>query len=472
MVRSLARRIAAEVPTGRAIGVVLPTTVWVPVAILASLAAGRTCLLFNYHQPPERLASVVRGASVFAIVHDAAGDAVAALPEGITRIPINAVPSETDATEWSPSDDLGPDAPAVVVYTSGSTGQQKGVVQSQRGILCRARQMINAWHMHGDDRLFSLSIPNTIAGLTCCVAGLATGAGQIVVDLLRDSVLRALQLAQRERATIMVGFPDLLRGIVGLSRARDLLSGLRIVRTTGGGLLRADVDVWRSVLPPGCHLMTTFGATETMTFAQRFVPSRPEDMTHLPVGYPLPDHAFMVVDEENNPVPVGEVGELVVRSRNIGIGEWQDGRCVPGRFRRDGGDSGPCIVYSGDLVRWRTDGLIAFVGRRDDQVKVRGQRLDLAEIEGVLRDAAGVADVAVAAERQTEDVILHGFIAGNAAAPQDRATRLEHLHTCLTQMLPPYMVPLTLDFVAQIPRLASGKVDRLRLLAEAGFCGE
>ena len=457
---ALARRIADCVPRSAAVGILLPTSVQVPIAMLASLVAGRTCLAFDVHQPTERIAGMVRDAAIATLIIDAARDDAAAVPDAIRRIAIGEAGQSTRSAMWC----LGADDPAIVVYTSGSTGRPKGVVQSQRAILCRARQVIDAWHMHRDDGLLSLSIPTTIAGLTCCIAALLSGSRQVIVDLLDDSMLRVLTMLRRERVTIMIGFPDLLRGIVGLSNAGGMLAGLRIVRTAGGALLRSDVEAWRAVLPPGCHLMTTFGSTEMMTFAQRFVPPQPEDTVRLPAGYPLVDHEFMVVDTDGQPVPLGDIGELVVRSRHIAVGEWQEGRCVPGRFLPVADDATLRVLFTGDLIRQRADGLIEFIGRRDTQLKLRGQRVELAEIEAALRSHSAVSDAAVVAEPDGEDVILRAFIVATTPDDARDAAFIGAIRERLAQMLPAFMVPARIESVAALPRLASGKLDRRALL--------
>jgi len=323
--------------------------------------------------------------------------------------------------------------------------------------------------MHPGDRFLSLSTPPTIPGLTCCFTALLAGTAQILGNLLEDGMGRVLALAQRERATILVGLPSLLGGFAEIGNATTLLKGLRIVRTTGDALLRDDLRVWRTLLPPHCHVMTTFGSTEMFTFSQWFVPpSFDEDEARLPVGYPLPDHEFKVVDESGRAVAAGEVGELVLRSRNIALGEWIGGRWVPGRLIGDPDDPSRRILFTGDLVRQRHDGLIAFIGRRDAQVKVRGQRIELAEIESALCATAAVEDAAVAAAHDGEDVVLHAFVVTGDTSPEEHTTLLATWRTNLAKVLPDYMVPSTLTLVERLPRLASGKIDRRALLEGEG----
>src|SRR5579872_4320834 len=228
---SLARRIIAVVPRGKAVALWLPADASLPVAILACLIAGRTCLVLNNRYPAARLAGIIRDAAPTAMVY-AVSDHDGCIPDEIIGIPLHNAPTADDQRGCYSDATLGPDDPAVVLYTSGSTGQPKGIVLTQRMILCRVGQVVLAWHMNSTDRFLSLSTPTTIPGLTGCIAALLTGCAQIVGDLLQDGMGRMLMLAATEAATILVGLPALLSGIMELHGARSRLAMLRIVRTT------------------------------------------------------------------------------------------------------------------------------------------------------------------------------------------------------------------------------------------------
>lgn len=262
---------------------------------------------------------------------------------------------------------------------------------------------------------------------------------------------------------------SLLGGFVEVGGETKQLRRLRVVRATSDALFQDDVRQWRTLLPPECHVLTAFGSTEMITFAQWFVPPFFEqEEQKLPVGYPLPDHEFKIVAEDGQAVTPGEVGELVVRSQNIALGEWVGGRWTAGRLLEDPDDPSKRILFTGDLVRQRPDGLIAFVGRGDDQVKVRGQRVELAEIESALRTLPGVEDAAVAAARDADDVVLHAFIVVAHVQAENRETLLATVRARLGEVLPAYMLPSTLTLLEELPRLATGKIDRRALLEVAG----
>ena len=449
---ALARHIQLIVPREGAVAIWLRADAQLPLAILACLAAGRTALVLNHRNPPGRIASILQAAGPAGIIHAEGGPYRASIPDGVRSIAIECSTRSAEPARWDARVAMGPDDPAVVLYTSGSTGQPKGIVLPQRSILCRIRQVVTAWHMHSADRFLSLNTPPTIPGLTGCFAALLTGAVQILGDMLEDGAGRILAVGEREGITILVGLSSLLGGFVEVGGETKQLRRLRVVRATSDALFHDDVQQWRTLLPPNCHVMTAFE----------------EKQRKLPVGYPLPDHEFKIVDEDGQAVTPGDVGELVVRSRNIALGEWVGGRWAAGRLLKDPDNPSKRILFTGDLVRQRPDGLIAFVGRGDDQVKVRGQRVELAEIESALRAMPEVEDAAVAAAGDGEDVILHAFTVMARTQAENRETVLATVRARLGEVLPAYMVPATLMLVEELPRLASGKIDRRALLEGAG----
>jgi len=461
----LAEEIAARVPTGAAVAVLLANVPASVIAVLACLAAGRCCLVLNAEHPVERNAAILRDADVHAVIIRQDGCPESALvPDDIARIVVpggSGGAGDSAVSSWRPTP-MGPDEPAVVLYTSGSTGQPTGVVLSQATILARVRNNIVSMHLNRDDRFLSLGALGTTAGLVASMVALLGGAMQFVVSASVSGVSALLALIRDERVTILWGVPALLRLLFDADGARDDLTGLRLIRTFGDRLLQADLRGWRSVLPVNLHLAITYGQTE-VTAAQWFVPPAfVSDTAALPTGYILPEHQFAIVDEDGAAVDAGEIGELVLRSRFVALGAWQHGRCVSGRARPDRGAPNVRILPTGDLVRLRQDGLLQVIGRRDRQVKVRGLRVEPAEIEDALRRVSGVADTAVVARRDGEDTSLLAFVV--AGDPADTALP-DRVRAAVTAGLPNHMHPARVLLVDRLPLLPGGKVDVRALLA-------
>jgi amino acid adenylation domain-containing protein len=461
----LAARISVEVPAWRGVAVLLPNGPASVIALLACLVAGRVCLVLNADHPTERNAAILHEAGAFAsIVPEASALADMDGAAVLHTIPFESAAPAAGREATLAAAPFGPDEPAVVLYTSGSTGQPKGIVLSQRTVLSRAANNINAMHLRPADRFLSLGALGTTAGLVATLMALLCGTPQYVLSASGSGIRRLLELIRAERVTVMWGVPVLLRVLFDAPGAASAVASLRLIRTFGEKLLQVDLQAWRTVLPPACHVAITYGQTE-VTVAQWIVPPGfTSDDAILPVGYLLPEHRYAILDEVGQAVAAGEVGELVVRGLCVASGEWRHGACETGRASPDPLHPMERILPTGDLVRLRADALLEVVGRRDRQVKVRGQRVEPAEIEDFLRRLPGVADAAVAARRRAEDADLLVFLVTTARVDVGLADRVR---AALQRGLPGYMQPRRIMCLATLPRLPDGKIDEAALLARA-----
>ena len=459
-VRRLSDVVAAKVPAGRAVAVILPNAPSSVIAMLACLAARRCCLALNAEHPAERNAAILRSAEVHAaIVTGQGGDDASALPEGTLRIAFDTpVAAGAPRTETEPH---RPDDPAIVLYTSGSEGQPKGIVLSQAAILTRVRNNIVAMHLTRSDRFLSLGALGTTAGLVASLVALLGGAPQFVVSASAEGASRLLDLIRERRVTIVWGVPALLGLLFEGRGAAAALASVRVIRTFGDRLLSTECAAWRKLLPTDCHLAITYGQTEA-TIAQWFVPREfVADAAVLPTGYLLPEHEYSILTDDGFRAADNEVGELVVRGRLVALGEWAHGAVVPGRLRRDPSDPRRRILPTGDLVRLRPDGLLQVIGRVDLQVKIHGQRVEPAEIQNALRRVPGVSDAAVAVGRDGERANLIAFV---VARDREDTALVDRARNAIRASLPRHMQPSRLLLVEQLPLLPGGKVDRQELL--------
>jgi acyl-coenzyme A synthetase/AMP-(fatty) acid ligase/thioesterase domain-containing protein/acyl carrier protein len=465
-VRNAARQLASEVrvavPPGTAVAILLRNRARSLIAALACLAADRVSVVLNAEHPAERTRAILHRAAVGAVII-AKDDRAALTFTQSDAIRIPAVFERDHAVErlWPPHAPRH-NEPAVVLYTSGSTGEPKGIVLSQAAIHWRLRNGIV--HLNREDCYLSLAALDTTSGFIAGVTGLLSGCSQIIVSVSTDGIGSLLSLIRTEHVTILGGVPAMLRTLFELDGSVDAFTHLRVVRTYGERLPWADLAKWRAILPVDCRIAMSYGQTEGYA-SSWFVPhTRPSAEGAVPVGYLHAEQEYAIVDDAGNSVAPGEVGELIIRSRYVALGEWEDGQCKPGRARLDGTDDVTRLLPTGDLARLDADSLLHIVGRRDRQVKIRGQRVEPTEIEDVLCRVPDVAAAAIVVAREGEETVLFGFVVAHDCGDAHLRSRL---HTALQQSLPTYMHPARIFVVDRLPLLPGGKVDSVALLALA-----
>src|SRR5438105_225236 len=331
----LAETIAAETKPGDLIGILLPTCSMFPLAVLACLAAGRPFVALDPHYPSNWLSQVLEDARPALIIaredirrKDVPGGVATSAPARVihlTRLPQSA------ANGWRPAQPAQPglDQPACVLFTSGSTGRPKGIVNSQRNILQRVGQSINAAHINADDRFLTLASLCTIVGVRDTITALLAGASVHLLDPQRAGPREILNVIREEAITILFAFPGLLRSIIphGGERAGD---ALRLVRVGGDTTLWSDIDRLRCWLGPQPGIQLIYAATEAPMMQWFIDDSCRADGDRIPIGYPLPGNRLALIDEHGRNTPPGEVGELVVASPYVALGLWANGAAAGG----------------------------------------------------------------------------------------------------------------------------------------------
>jgi amino acid adenylation domain-containing protein len=450
----LAHRIATAVPKGRPVGILLPHGALFPVAALACLAVGRVYVPIDLGYPGERSDQIMREAGLAALIVDGGGQALS---------PAAAASPRLDIAQSLRADDAQPVAieaaagPAVVLYTSGSSGRPKGICNDQLAILQRVDHFIDSCRLHADDRFILLSSPGTIAGVRDTLAALLSGATLHIADPHRLGTGGILRVLEERRITVCYTVSALLRELLRLPRAKEAARTLRVLRLGGDAVLAADIELCRSVLPRSCQILIGYGSTEVPTIFQWFVPPGwATDGPRIPCGYATPGHAIALIKDDGSPAASGEIGELVVTSRYVALGAWQQGGLQPGTFERDGADPSLRVMRTGDLLRRRDDGLWELIGRKDRMIKIRGFRVDPSEAEWVLRESPNVADAAVIGRARDGANALIAYVVPRAA---DTASLRADLQRAMASKLPGYMRPAELHFVDAIPRLPGFKPD-------------
>ena len=429
-------------------------------AMFACLAAGRPFVALDTDHPQDWLDHALEDARPTLIItreDGLAGVEPRVPPMRVIQLTVLPKPAREC---WRPAR-LGLDEPACVLFTSGSTGRPKGIVNSQRNLLQRVAQSINAAHINAEDRFLTLASPCTIVGVRDVMTALLAGASIHLLDPQRAGAREISNVIRAEAITILFAFPALLRSVVAAS-AEHAEATLRLVRVGGDTTLWSDIDLLRSWLAAGADIQLIYAATEA-PMLQWFVDDscRGED-ARIPIGYPLPGNRLAIVDEDGGVTQPGEVGELIVASPYVSLGRWADGRCADESVETCGVRA--CRTFrTGDLVRQRPDGLLERVGRKDRQVKIRGVRVHLEGVEALLRKHPFVRDVAALARTSSVNgaTTLVAYVSPHDEAPAGLVAELR----ALMRSAPAPMRPARFYLANEIPRLPSSKLDVRALIA-------
>jgi amino acid adenylation domain-containing protein len=446
-----------------------------PVAILSSnearyaalllgvLRAGRIGLLLDANHPLERNRKIMAHAQATLVVTTRAHYALANRLASASAI-LN-VDEQNGAAVDKHRPTTAPDAPACIIYTSGSTGAPKGVVQSHRGVLHDVLQSVNTSHIGVTDTIAAFYSPAVIAGFRTLLSGLLNGAAVEVLPPLAHGPAMLAQQIDALAVTVLRLSPSLFRHVVA-ARKGGIFTHVRLVSLGGDRVDWSDFDLFKTVCRPTAKFYVHLGATECWTLQSQWCvdASLRDTASSLPVGYSLPQRHVDVLDADGNETPMGEIGEIVVSSRYVSLGYWNEPELTRAAFSTDADDPSIRIYKTGDLARRRADDLLEYVGRKDQQVKLHGYRVEPNEVEAALKACLGLRDAAVVVRRNEEGlpIALIGY-----ATREARQTNLlaRHILAMLSGRLPPHMMPAQIVLLDQFPWLPNFKIDRQTLAA-------
>ena len=434
------------------VGIAMDRSPAMVVALLAILRAGGAYLPLDPDLPPARLELLINDASPPFVVTEL--PLVGRLPRSKARILLY-----DDTPEWSAVSALvdaivGPANLAYVLYTSGSTGRPKAVEIEHRAVVNLLAAMQQKLALGADDAVLAVTtLSFDIAGLELFLP-LVSGARLVIATRQEASDPAKLgRLLEYSRCTVMQATPATWRGLV----ATGWPGGDRLKILCGGEALQADLA--QALLQRCGRLWNMYGPTETTIWSLSHEVRAGDNP--VPIGRPLANTRVHVLDRNGAPVPAGVPGELFIAGDGLARGYRNDRRLTDGKFVRLPPLADERLYRTGDVVKYRADGVIEFVGRIDNQVKVRGFRVGLEEIEACLVSHPAVRASAVCAFPDTSGELgLAAFVVRH-----DPHLETDDLREFLRRRLPDYMVPNRLAVVRALPTTPNGKIDRKRLAA-------
>ena len=454
----LARRLRkCGVGTDVVVGLALERGVEMMVALLAVLKAGGAYLPLDPDYPPERLAHMLRDSG-----------AALVLTQRTLLEQFSPVLEETGAEAWLLDEQDGdegrdagnidvvvhPESLAYVIYTSGSTGLPKGVMVRHDAVTNFLATMAEQPGLSANDRVLGLtSLSFDIAVLELWLP-LTIGAQVVLADrAAAHDPPRLKSMVAKHGVTLIQATPSTWRMLLDHD-GPSLPASCRVL--CGGEALPPDL-AWRLVAQAG-EVWNLYGPTETTVWSARHRLDAQDDRPLL--GGPIGNTTLHILDHDLNLAPVGVAGELYIGGAGLARGYWRRGALTAERFIPDPfGPPGARLYRTGDVARWRADGMIEYIGRSDHQVKIRGFRIELGEIEARLMAQDGVRSAVVVAREAGAGRRLVGYVSGEASL--DGST----LKTALSSVLPDYMVPVRIVVLDRLPLTPNGKIDRKALPA-------
>jgi amino acid adenylation domain-containing protein len=358
-----------------------------------------------------------------------------------------------------------PEAPCSIYFTSGSTGKPKAILGRLKGIDHFIRWEIESVGAGSGTRVSQLASPSFDGFLKDAFVPLCSG-GVVCTPESRDVVLDARRLVEfvdQERVAVLHCVPSVFRALLNEKLDSRYFQALKYVVLTGEPLYSVDVKRWLELFGERIKLLNIYGTTET-TLAKLAYEVKADDVERpsIPVGKPIKGSAVMVMDAAGKPCREETVGEIYIRTPYRSFGYYEDQELtnqvlVQNPFTQDPND---LVHKTGDYGRWLQDGNLEYLGRRDQQVQIRGVRVELGEVENLLRGHAAVTDVAVI---DRDDVEGNKFLV--AYVTMRNGTGSDILREYLSDRLPPTMLPSAFVKLDQLPRTLNGKIDRKALPA-------
>lgn len=462
MLNQMANRIAWAILSQRGKGaepvaLLLDSDAPMIAAMLGVLKAGKIYVPLDPSYPRVRIAQMWQDSQATLVVTETRH---LALAQELARthgqcLNIDALDAHLALT--NPGLTLSPTTLAWILYTSGSTGRPKGVVQTHRNVLHFIRNYTQGFHICATDRLTLL--------FSCSVNG---GAHEIFSALLNGASLHQWNVKEagvaglgawlaQHAITIYSSVPTVWRSWLSTLTGHEQFPHLRMIKLIGEPVYRHDVEQYQKRFAPPCILVNRLGSTETGSIRWYCINKTTElNGPLVPVGYPVADNTIVLLDATGQVVAGDAIGEIAVRSRYLSPGYWQRLDLTQAVFLPDPDDSEARLYRTGDLGRMLPDGCLVHLGRKDFQVKIRGHRIEVSEIEATLLDLPTVREVAVIARPDhTGEQRLIAYLVPHAY-PAPTVTVLRHT---LAETLPDYMIPSAFVVLDSFPQAPNGKID-------------
>jgi len=444
------------------VGVCMERSAELVIALLGILKSGGAYVPLDPSYPAERLNHMLEDARITVLLADR--HLTEKLKDAGERTRFICLQEQWESigreSKQAPESRVNRDNLVYLIYTSGSTGQPKGVMSVHRGLLNRLQWMQEAYRLDETDRVLQKTPFGFDVSVWEFFWPLMTGACLVVAGAEGHKDSRYLvETIQREKVTTLHFVPSMLQVFLQ-EKGVEGCGSLRRVISSGEALPLPLVQEFQKRLSAKLHNL--YGPTEASIDVSYWECERPMKRPSVPIGRPIANIELYILDSQLQPVPVGINGELHIGGAGLARGYWGRAELTAEKFIPDSfcGEAGARLYRTGDLARWRADGMIEYLGRLDNQIKLRGFRIEIGEIEAVLTQHPDVSQAVVVLKDDGEQRLVGYVVVGNSTGESHVHDIREYLRT----RLPEYMVPAIVQ-LEKITLTANGKTDYNALAA-------
>jgi sugar O-acyltransferase (sialic acid O-acetyltransferase NeuD family) len=439
------------------------------ISILAALKAHKAYVPLDPKFPKERLNDMMQESEAAIVLTDDQNLPLADELASKRAQLINISSMLSDHQAPNPCIQCEPVDRAYILFTSGTTGRPKGIEYLHRNLLHTTMCLTNRLFFAPSDRvtwLHSASFSASVVDLYC---GLTNGATIYPWDAKVQGFVGLADWLTQERVTTLQWIPSALRQFLRTVPEEYVFPYIRMVIMASEPLTAREVDLFKKHFPVGSYLVNQVGTSESYNYGLYI-------MTHdtnlsgptAPAGYAVSeDRQVVILDRQHREVQNGDIGEIGIRSDFMAAGYWRNEALTREQFVKSRSEDTPTYL-TGDLGRFEQDGCLVHLGRRDSQVKIRGHRIELAEIDNAMMCSPGVADAATAVVTDGRgEQHLVAYLIPNEAAKVDQERVESHLRARVAD----YMIPKKYVVLEQFPVLPTGKIDKKSLPNPFGGVG-
>jgi amino acid adenylation domain-containing protein len=431
-------------------------------AMLAVLKTGRIIVALNPAHPPGGLRELIADSEPSLVITEAALQSLAIEIAGGSYCTVVVFEQHsTKGPDQNPSIEVLPQQLARIGYTSGSTGRPKGVMQTHRQIRRNVIHATEGMQFTANDRIPLFGSLSGGQGMNIACCALLNGMALAPFPIMIKGVTGLADWMIRRNITVFACTSSIFRNFMETLDSDFKFSGIRAVRLGGEPATSDDFKLFQRHFTQDCWFVHTLTSSEASNIAwsrRLYTDTVPEG--RLPIGAVSKGQDVLILDEDDRPVAAGEAGEIVVRSRYLAEGYWRSPELTAERFSDDVEHAGTRRVRTGDMGRINADGMLEFCGRRDDRIKIRGNRIEPSEIVGALHRLDGVERAVIdAVPRSGQEALLVGFV----TVGRGHSWTQSKLRRALRAALPDYMVPSEFVILQSFPLTPGGKIDREKL---------